>query len=78
MITFERSPPFSTSSADRPGRRRSHSLGGLLALALAERRPDLVAGVVAFCPPLYPDERTARERTARLGWLERQLATDGP
>ena len=56
----------------------AHSLGGLLALALAERRPELVAGVVAFCPPLYPDERTGRERIARLGWLERQLATDGP
>ncbi|MEO7555642.1 MAG: alpha/beta hydrolase [Acidimicrobiales bacterium] len=56
----------------------AHSLGGLLALALAERRPDLIAGVVAFCPPLYPDERTARERIARLGWLEGQLATDGP
>lgn len=56
----------------------AHSLGCLLALALAERRPDLVAGVVAFCPPLYPDEATARDRVARLGWLERQLATDGP
>lgn len=56
----------------------AHSLGGLLALALAERRPDLVAGVVAVCPPLYPDERSARERIAQLGWLERQLATDGP
>lgn len=54
----------------------AHSLGGLLAIALAERRPELVDGVVAFCPPLYADEATARRHVARLGWLERQLATD--
>lgn len=56
----------------------AHSLGSLLAIALADRRPDLVAGVVAFCPPLYPDEATARDRIAALGLLERQLATDSP
>ena len=56
----------------------AHSFGCLVALALAEQRPDLVAGVVGFCPPLYPDEATARERIASLGWLERQLASDGP
>ena len=56
----------------------AHSLGCLIALALAERRPDLVAGVVAFCPPLYPDEATARARLARVGVLERQLANDSP
>lgn len=56
----------------------AHSLGCLLALALARRRPDLVAGVVALCPPIYPDEEAARRHIARLGWLERQLATDGP
>ena len=56
----------------------AHSLGCLLALALAAQCPDRVAGVVAFCPPLYPDEATARDRVAQLGWLERQLATDGP
>ena len=55
----------------------AHSFGCLVAFALAEQRPDLVAGVVAFCPPLYPDEATARERVARLGWLEHQLASDG-
>ncbi len=56
----------------------AHSLGCLLAIALAERRPDLVAGVVAFCPPIYPDEATARDRIAALGLLERQLATGSP
>ena len=56
----------------------AHSLGCLLAIALADRRPDLVAAVVAFCPPLYPDEATARDRISSLGLLERQLATDSP
>lgn len=56
----------------------AHSFGCLLAFALAKQRPDLVAGIIAFCPPLYPDEATARERIASLGWLERQLAGDGP
>ncbi len=56
----------------------AHSFGCLVALALAQQRPDLVAGVVGFCPPLYPDEDTARERVAGLGWLEHQLASDGP
>ena len=56
----------------------AHSVGCLVAFALAEEHPDLVAGVVAFCPPLYPDGSIALERVARLGWLERQLATDGP
>ena len=55
----------------------AHSFGCLVALALAERCPDLVVGVVAFCPPLYPDEATARERVAGLGWLDHQLAMDG-
>ena len=56
----------------------AHSFGCLVALALAERCPDLVAGVVGFCPPLFPDEATARKRVGGLGWLEHQLATDGP
>jgi len=55
----------------------AHSLGCLVALALADRHPGLVASIVAFCPPLYPDEAAARKRIARLGWLERQVATDG-
>ncbi len=56
----------------------AHSFGCLVALALAEQRPDLVAGVVGFCPPLYSDEATARQRVAGLGWLEHQLANGGP
>ncbi|MEO5678663.1 MAG: alpha/beta fold hydrolase [Acidimicrobiales bacterium] len=56
----------------------AHSLGCLVALALAERRPDLVAGIVALCPPLYRDEAEARRRVARIGWLEHQIATGSP
>lgn len=55
----------------------AHSFGCLVALALAEQRPDLVAGVVGFGPPIYLDEVTARGRVAGLGWLEHQLASDG-
>ena len=56
----------------------AHSFGCLLAFALAEQHPDRVAGIIALCPPLYPDEATARERIASLGWLERKLAREGP
>ncbi|MEO6126361.1 MAG: alpha/beta fold hydrolase [Ilumatobacteraceae bacterium] len=56
----------------------AHSFGCLVALALAEQHPDLVAGVVAFCPPLYPDEAAARTRVGSLGWLEHQLVSGGP
>lgn len=42
----------------------AHSIGALVALRVAMRHPDLVAGIVAFSPPLYPDEATARERVA--------------
>lgn len=37
---------------DRPALLFGHSLGGVLALALADRRPDLVPAVVAYEPPL--------------------------
>jgi pimeloyl-ACP methyl ester carboxylesterase len=39
-----------------------HSTGALVALHVARREPELVAGVVAVNPPLYPDRRTARQR----------------
>jgi len=56
----------------------AHSFGCVVALAFAVQRPDLVAGVVGLCPPLYPDEATARDRIGSLGWLEHQLASGGP
>ncbi|PKV98556.1 alpha/beta fold hydrolase [Nocardia fluminea] len=46
-----------------------HSRGGLVATALAERRPDLVSALVLLCPPWSRDARL----TAR-GPVERALA----
>lgn len=42
-----------------------HSLGALVAIHLADRHPDLVAGVVALSPPLYPSTERARRSIAR-------------
>jgi pimeloyl-ACP methyl ester carboxylesterase len=43
----------------------AHSLGALVAIHLADRHPELVAGVVAFSPPLYPSTERARRCIAR-------------
>jgi pimeloyl-ACP methyl ester carboxylesterase len=56
----------------------AHSFGCQVALALAQRCPDRVAAVVGFCPPLYPDEASARKLIGGLGWLEHQLANNEP
>lgn len=56
----------------------AHSVGCLVALALARCRPDRVSAIVAICPPLYENPEHARQRIARLGWIERQLAFDTP
>lgn len=55
-----------------------HSLGGLVALALAALHPGRVAGIVAAGPPIYPDGASARRRIGQLGWLERQVAENRP
>lgn len=47
----------------------AHSLGCLVAVHLARRHPDLVAGIVAFSPPLYRDEASARRHLARASPL---------
>lgn len=60
--------------ADRPMIVGAHSLGCIVALALAARHPGLVGGIVGFGPPLYPDHAAAQDRIAHLGFLERQLA----
>jgi len=52
----------------------AHSLGCLVALALAVRHPDRVAAIVGAGPPLYADAASARSGISRLGWLERQFA----
>ena len=54
----------------------AHSLGCLVAFRLAARHRLLVAGVVAFGPPLYRDAWHARRRIARLGVLERLFVLD--
>lgn len=56
----------------------AHSVGGLVALALAARHPARVAGIVAAGPPIYADTASARRRIGQLGWLERQLAEGRP
>ncbi|MFN2568770.1 MAG: alpha/beta fold hydrolase [Candidatus Dormibacteria bacterium] len=51
-----------------------HSFGALVALRLALSHPQLVAGVLAMCPPLFRCAADARERTAAaMTSLERLL-----
>ena len=52
----------------------AHSLGVLVALRLADRRPGLVLGIAGFGPPVYPDRSTARQHLGRLGAMA-QLST---
>ncbi len=47
----------------------AHSLGCLVAIQLARRHPGLVAGIVAFSPPLYADEVAARRWLGRANPL---------
>jgi pimeloyl-ACP methyl ester carboxylesterase len=49
----------------------AHSVGSLVAIALAARHPDLVSSVVAFAPPLYPDGAAARRQLAEIDPLAR-------
>lgn len=49
----------------------AHSLGCLIAIRLAARHPDLVAGLVAFSPPLYRDEESARRYLTQANILVR-------
>ncbi len=66
-------PPTTTPTVgvNRPALLVAHSTGCLVALRLAARHRDRVAGVVGFGPPLYPDVGTARERLTRLGLISR-------
>ena len=51
-----------------------HSAGAILAVALARRHPETVAGVVVTGLPLYPDRQTARESIETLSPLARWTA----
>lgn len=52
--------------ADGPMLVAGHSVGALVAMRLAVRHPGLVAGVVAFAPPLHRDPQSARRHIARI------------
>lgn len=54
-----------------------HSLGGLLALHWAARRPDVEA-VACFSTPLYGDALEADERIRAMGRIERLFGAQGP
>lgn len=56
----------------------SHSIGGLVALRLAMRHPDLVAEIVAFAPPLYATPDTARQQISSIDLLARILLSNEP
>jgi pimeloyl-ACP methyl ester carboxylesterase len=55
-----------TVIGDEPATVVGHSLGGLLALAAAARRPDLVPSVAAFEAPLAWRQRPSASSTRRL------------
>lgn len=51
----------------------AHSLGCLVAIQVARRHPELVAGIVAFSPPLYADAGAARRCLRQANALIRLL-----
>ena len=54
----------------------AHSLGCLIAVGLARRHPELVAGIVAFSPPLYRDQGAAQQQLSRANVLIRLLVVN--
>jgi pimeloyl-ACP methyl ester carboxylesterase len=54
-------------AADEPALLVGHSLGTLVALRLADRYPELVAGVVGFGPPIAPGLDAVRHRLGAMG-----------
>jgi len=56
----------------------AHSVGTLVALQIALRRPGWVRAIVTFGPPLYRTPEQARAHIARLGPWVRFLAMDTP
>ena len=55
-----------------------HSTGCVLALALAQQRPERVSSVVAFCPPFYEDTESATERIGAISQVVKMFALDTP
>lgn len=54
----------------------AHSIGALVALRMAIRHPDLVAGIVAFAPPLYATPESARRQISSIDPLARVLLSN--
>jgi pimeloyl-ACP methyl ester carboxylesterase len=55
-----------------------HSLGAVVALGLASRRPDWVEGVVLVGLPVFRDDAEARARLGRGSWLLRTMLDGSP
>jgi pimeloyl-ACP methyl ester carboxylesterase len=53
-----------------------HSAGALIALRLAVLRPDLVAAVVCFGPPIYRTMAEGRRRLRQIGLMSRLFGLD--
>ena len=56
----------------------AHSLGAVLAVALAARTPERVAGIVMFGPAIYPSPAQARTSIKASGAMSRLVALDTP
>ena len=56
----------------------AHSLGAVLAVALAARMPERVAGIVMFGPAIYPSPAQARTSIKASGAMSRLVALDTP
>lgn len=54
----------------------AHSVGCLVAFALAARHPELVSRIVGFAPPLYRDSSAARRQLAETNPLAKVFLTN--
>lgn len=62
-----------TAGVDSPVIVGAHSVGALVAIRLALRHPDLVGGIVAIAPPLYPTAAAARRQISSTDPFARVL-----